>query len=713
MTAFPYTLDADGIATVMIDMPGPVNVMNEDFTSGMTEAFAALAKEQGLTGVVLASGKKTFFAGGDVKGMAAAPAEGFNTFITAAIARGRVLLRSIETLPVPVVAAINGAALGGGYELTLACNHRVAWDDRSVMIGLPEATLGLLPGGGGCVRMVKRFGIQKALPWLLSGRAVPAAEAHEQGLIDELAPTVEALVPQAKAWIIANRDNPEAALQPWDRPGYRIPGGGLETAAVRGFINYSAFRLFEETRGLLPNKQLIFDVAVESLKLDLDTALSIETRALVSCIISPVAKNMIAGNFLQMNEVKRGKSRPADPPRATVTKLGVIGAGMMGRGIAHVAAKAGIPVVLNDVSAEAAQQGKDYSAALLDKAMAAGKASEEEKAALLDRITPTADIADLAGCDLVIEAVFEQLDVKHEVIRAVEPLLAEGAVIASNTSTLPIRLIAEAAADPARVVGLHFFSPVERMALVEIIAAERTGETTLAAAFDFVRQIRKTPIVVGDSTGFFTSRTIGAQMWEAIAMVAEGVHPVRVDNLGRAIGLPVGPLTLHDEISQRLSVEINDTQHALGLITADARPGATALVRDLVAAGRGGRHHGGGYFDYAEGGKHIWPDLVARYHRPDLAISDTDIKDRILFAAVIESLKCLEEGVLRSVAEGNVGALLGIGAPTWTGGYIQFVNTYGLERFIDRCDELAERYGERLRAPAIVAATLAEGKVFA
>jgi 3-hydroxyacyl-CoA dehydrogenase/enoyl-CoA hydratase/3-hydroxybutyryl-CoA epimerase len=714
MAAFPYQKDADGIATVIIDMPGPVNVMTNAFTDDMAETVARLAVEEGLAGVVIASGKKTFFAGGDVKGMAAAPAEGFNRYITEAIGRGRAMMRSMERLPVPVVAAINGAALGGGYELTLACNHRIAWDDPSVVIGLPEATLGLLPGGGGCVRMVKRFGIQKALPYLLSGRRLSAREALAEGLVDELAPTAEALVPQAKAWILAHRGEADIALQPWDRKGYRVPGGGLDNPAVRGFINFGAFRLFEETRGLLPHKQLIFDIAVEALKLDIDAALQIETRGLVSCIVSPVTKNMMAANFLQMNEIKRGKSRPEGFEKTAIRRLGVIGAGMMGQGIAHVAAIAGIDVVLADVTAEAAERGKAHSEALLDKAMAKGKLDAAGKDAVLARIMPTGVMADLAGCDLVIEAVFEKLELKHEVSRAVEPLLAAGGIIASNTSTLPITRLAEAVADPARFIGLHFFSPVDRMPLVEIIRGESTSDETLARAFDFVRQIRMTPIVVRDKPGFFTSRTIGAQIWEGVQMVAEGVHPLRVDNLGKSIGLPVGPLTLHDEVSQRLSEEILATQKAMGLVPEGEgpRPEASRLVRAMVAEGRGGRRYGGGYYDYGDNGKTIWPALIECYYKPNAAIPDADVKDRLLFAAVIESLKCLDEGVLRSVAEGNVGALLGIGAPTWTGGYIQFVNTYGLQRFIDRCDELSARYGDRLKAPPIVARTLAAGGSF-
>ncbi|MBX9858129.1 MAG: enoyl-CoA hydratase/isomerase family protein [Sphingomonas sp.] len=714
MTAFPYTTDQDGIATILIDMPGAVNVMNDAFTTGMAETFATIAQDAAVKGVVLASAKPTFFAGGDVKSMSAAPKGGFNQLITEGIARGRTMIRAMERLKVPVAAAINGAALGGGYELTLAANYRVAWDDKSVLIGLPEATLGLLPGGGGIVRMTKKFGIQKALPYLLEGRIIPAAQAHAEGLIDELAPTLDALIPRAKAWILANKDNPDAAIQPWDRPGYVIPGGDLNNAVVRGFVHQFAFKLFEQTRGLLPNQQLIFDIAVESLKLDIDTALKIEGRGLVTLIVSPIGKNMMSANFLQMGEIRRGVSRPKGFERSTVSRIGVIGAGMMGQGIAYSAAMAGVAVVLKDVSLAAAERGKGYSAALLEKAVAKAKIDDARRQTVLDLITPTDRTEDLAGCELIIEAVFEKLELKHQVTKEAEGLLTEGGVWASNTSTLPISILASAAADPSRFVGLHFFSPVDKMPLVEIIRGEATSDAALAKAFDFVRQIKKTPIVVSDKVGFFTSRTIGAQLWEGIELVAEGVHPIRVDNLAKAFGMPVGPLTLHDEISQRLSVEVQETQLAMGLIKESDNPrtGATALVRELVAQGRGGRHYGGGYYDYDAGGKHIWPELVSRYYRADLTISDDDIKDRMLFSAVIESLKCLEEGVLHSVAEGNIGSLLGIGAPAWTGGYIQFVNTFGLQRFIDRCAELAERYGERFRAPAIIAEKLTAGASF-
>ncbi|MEM8986646.1 MAG: 3-hydroxyacyl-CoA dehydrogenase NAD-binding domain-containing protein [Pseudomonadota bacterium] len=714
MSGFAYEKDGDGVATVLIDMPGSVNVMNADFMEGMEGTIKSLTEDPDVVGVVLASGKKTFFAGGDVKGMAAMPGEGYNKMLTQGVMRGCDLFRALEKLKVPVVAAINGAALGGGYELTLVCNHRIAWDDRSVKIGLPEATLGLLPGGGGIVRLTKKFGLEKALPFLLKGKVVPAAKALEVGLIDETVPSVDDLLPRAKAWILEHKDDPNAAVQPWDLPGYEIPGGDLSNPAVRGLINSSSFKLFEETRGLLPNKPLILDIAVESLKLDLDTALKIESRGLVSLIISPVTKNMMSANFFQMNEIKRGRSRPEGFERATVNKVGVIGAGMMGQGIANVSAMAGIEVVLKDVSLENAEKGKAYTEGLLNKALKKGNIDEARKEEILGLITPTDNNADLAGCDLIVEAVFEKLELKHQITEEAEGQLVDGGVWGTNTSTLPITRLAEASKDPSRFVGLHFFSPVDRMALVEIICGEQTSDETLAKAFDYVRQIRKTPIVVNDNVGFFTSRTIGAQIWEGLQMVGEGLHPLRVDNLAKAFGMPVGPLTLHDQISLRLSIDVAKTQREMGLIKEgeNSRPLATELVNSLVAQGRGGRSYGGGYYDYTDGEKTIWPGLIEQYYRPDFEISEEDIKDRMLFAPVIESLKCLQEGVLRSVADANIGSLLGIGAPAWTGGYVQFINTYGLQRFIDRCDELAERYGERFKAPTIVAEKLAAGEQF-
>lgn len=715
MSLFGYEIDEDGVATILIDMPGSVNVMNAEFTDTMDTVVKQLAEDANVIGVVIASGKDTFFAGGDVKGMAAAPGEGYNELITEGIARGRLMIRGLEQLKVPVVAAINGAALGGGYELTLACNHRIAWDDKSVVIGLPEVTLGLMPGGGGVVRLTKKFGFQKACPFLLEGKILPAEKALEAGLVDELTPTRDGLLSRGKAWVLENKDNSEAAIQPWDVPGYKIPGGDLSHPGMSGMLHFAAFSLFKDTRGLLPNKQLILDTMVETLKLDIDTALKIEGRGLVSLIISPVSKNMMSANFFQINQIKRGASRPSGIERSKVKKIGVISADMEGQNIATISAMAGVEVVLHDASLARAKKDLTHVNDLLGSAAERAEIDADQVASVQQLITLTENASDLTGCDLIIDAGGGDVDSKVETTKAFEGQLNEDGVWVTRTSMLPTSLLAAASADPSRFIGFNILPTAGQTTVIEIVCGEETSDVTSAKAFDFVRQIRKTPIVVKDKPGFFSARTMGSQLWEAAEMVGEGVHPVRLDNLARAFGMSAGPLTMHDAMSQRLSVEEKETQLKLGLITDqdDPRPRGTALVADMVEQGRGGRAYDGGYFDYAGNEKMIWPGLLERYYKSDLDISDQDIKDRLLFASVIESLKCLEEGVLRTVADGNIGSLRGIGAPIWTGGYIQFVNTYGLEAFVERCGELASRYGERFNAPAIVAEKLATGETFA
>ena len=410
-------------------------------------------------------------------------------------------------------------------------------------------------------------------------------------------------------------------------------------------------------------------------------------------------------------------SRPLGLPQSATQKLGVIGAGMMGQGIAYVAAKAGIPVILKDMTLEAAEKGKAYSARVSDKKIERGLTTEADKETLLDLITPTDQDTDLQGCDLIIEAVFENMPLKNQITQTNENALAEGGIWATNTSTLPITQLAEASTAPENFIGLHFFSPVDRMKLVEIICGKKTSDKTLAKAFDFVEQINKLPIVVNDSVGFFTSRVFGKPLEEGVAMVAEGVHPERLEQLGKDLGMPVGPLASYDEVSERLVLEILDTHIAMGLVDPDndPTPESTQLLRTLFCEHqRGGRRFGGGFYDYSDNGKTLWPPLIEQYYQPDIdqSISDQDIKDRMLFRAVIESLKCLEENVLRSVADGNTGSLYGIGAPKWTGGYIEFVNGYGLKPFIERCDALAERYGDRFKPPAIAHDYLRNHKTF-
>jgi len=441
----------------------------------------------------------------------------------------------------------------------------------------------------------------------------------------------------------------------------------------------------------------------------------VESRGLTYLAMTPVAKNMISTFFFAMNRVNRGGSRPQGVPPQQIKKLGVLGAGMMGQGIAYVAAMAGINVVLKDVSEDAASRGKAYSERLLDKRVQRGKLTEEKKQAILDLILPTVNNDDLAGCDLIVEAVFENMSLKHKITRELEGQLAADGVWGSNTSSLPITQLAEASANPANFIGIHFFSPVDKMPLVEIICGAETSDETLAKAYDFARQIRKTPIVVNDSLGFFTSRTFGTYLDEGVRLVAEGLHPVQVENMGKAIGMPVGPLAVYDEVSLELTRKAQETWAEMGVLDKFSDGTITrGVINTLVGEhGRGGRHHGGGFYDYAEdGSKAIWPGLLELYYQPQASVPEADMRDRLLFRQVIEALRCLESGVLRTVDDGNIGSIMGIGAPPWTGGLIQFVNTYGLERFAARCAVLAEHYGERFLAPAIVQQKLAAGERF-
>ena len=715
MSVFKYEKDANGIVTVTMDQSGPVNAMNEEYRVAMAETVDKLEQEEGLAGVVFTSAKKVFFAGGDLHELLAAQPGNEAQFMEM-LHNVKSKLRRLEKLPVPVVAAINGAALGGGFEICLACNYRIAWDDKAVQLGLPEVGLGLLPGGGGVVRMVNLLGLEKALPYLLEGKKVAPVEALAEGMIHEVVPTLAELVPRAKAWILENKGNAEAAVQLWDRKGHRIPGGDANSPKVAQLLMMAPAVLRQKTRGLLPAPEKILDCAAEAARLDLDTALEIESAGLTYLAVTPQAKNMITTFFFGMNQVNGGASRPAGVAPYTTKKVGVLGAGMMGQGIAYVSAMAGIEVILKDVSLEAAEKGKAYSGNLLQKRVARGRMSEQQMQQVLDLIKPTADDADLSGCDLIIEAVFENIELKHRITRDTEGYLADNGVWGSNTSTLPITQLAEASSKPDRFIGIHFFSPVDKMPLVEIICGEHTSDETLARAFDYTRQIRKTPIVVNDSLGFFTSRTFGTYLDEGVRLLSEGAHPVQIDAMGKAVGMPVGPLAVYDEVSLELTRKAQATWKEMGVLDKWGDGSVARQVLDTMVGeyGRGGRHHGGGFYEYPEtGGKTIWPKLYELYYRPEVSISEQDMRDRLLFRPVIESLKCLESGVLRSVADGNVGSILGIGAPVWTGGYIQFVNTYGAQRFVERCAELADKYGERFVAPQIAVERARSGEAFA
>ncbi|ORT54114.1 3-hydroxyacyl-CoA dehydrogenase NAD-binding domain-containing protein [Streptomyces sp. CB03238] len=717
-TTIRWEQDETGVVTLVLDDPDQsANTMNQAFKASIAAvADRAEAEKDSIRGIIYTSAKKTFFAGGDLKDMMkAGPADARQVFeASTEIKRS---LRRIETLGKPVVAAINGAALGGGYEIALASHHRIALDAPGSKIGLPEVTLGLLPGGGGVTRTVRLMGIADALlKVLLQGTQYPPQRALENGLVHEVAATEEEMLAKARAFIDAH---PESQ-QPWDVPGYKIPGG--TPAHPKFAANLPAFpaNLKKQLGGApYPAPRNILAAAVEGSQVDFETALTIEARYFTELVTGQTAKNMIQAFFFDLQAVNSGASRPQGIEPRTVRKVAVLGAGMMGAGIAYSCAKAGIDVVLKDVSAEAAEKGKAYSVKLLDKALARGRTTEAKRDALLARITPTADPADLAGCDAVIEAVFEDTALKHKVFQEIQDIVAPDALLCSNTSTLPITLLAEGVERPADFIGLHFFSPVDKMPLVEIIKGERTGDEALARAFDLVRQINKTPIVVNDSRGFFTSRVIGQFINEGVALVGEGVEPASIEQAAAQAGYPAKVLSLMDELTLTLPRKIrNETRRAVEEAggTWQEHPADAVIDRMVDEFGRTGRSGGAGFYDYDEEGKRqgLWPGLREHFSKPEAAVPFDDMKERMLFSEALDTVRCLEEGVLTSVADANIGSIMGIGFPAWTGGVLQYINGYegGLPGFVARARELAERYGERFEPPALLVEKAERGGTF-
>ncbi len=716
-TTIRWEQDDTGVVTLVLDDPEQsANTMNQAFKDSIAAvADRAEAEKDAIRGIIYTSAKKTFFAGGDLKDMIkVGPENARQAFDTGnAIKRS---LRRIETLGKPVVAAINGAALGGGYEIALAAHHRVALDAPGSRIGLPEVTLGLLPAGGGVTRTVRLMGITDALlKVLLQGTQYNPRRALENGLVHEVAATPEEMMAKARAFIDAN---PESQ-QPWDRPGYRIPGG--TPAHPKFAANLPAFpaNLKKQTAGApYPAPRNILAAAVEGSQVDFETALTIEARYFTELVTGQIAKNMIQAFFFDLQAVNSGANRPQGVEPRTVRKAAVLGAGMMGAGIAYSCARAGIEVVLKDVSAEAAQRGKAYSEKLCAKAVERGRTTQEKADALLARITPTADPGALAGCDAVIEAVFEDTSLKHKVFQEIQDIVEPDALLCSNTSTLPITTLAKGVTRPADFIGLHFFSPVDKMPLVEIIKGERTGDEALARAFDLVRQINKTPIVVNDSRGFFTSRVIGHFITEGVAMVAEGIEPASVEQAAAQAGYPAKVLSLMDELTLTLPRKIRDearraVEEAGG--TWAGHPSDTVIDRMVDEFGRPGRSGGAGFYDYEDGkrGK-LWPGLREHFTKPGHEIPFEDMRERMLFSEALDTVRLLEEGVLTSVADANIGSILGIGFPGWTGGVLQYINGYegGLPGFVARARELAERYGERFTPPALLVEKAERGERF-
>ncbi len=701
--------DADHIAVVTFDLKDrSTNVINRSLLEPFSEIVEGLLTDESLTGIILTSAKRDFIAGADLDMLAQAsdPAETFNM-----IESFKALLRKLELLKKPVVAAINGTALGGGYEVALAAKYRVAINDPKTKLGLPEVTLGLLPGGGGTQRLSRMIGIQASLPLLLEGKQLNPEAAKEAGLIDELAKDRADMMEKARIWI---KNNPRA-MQPWDSRKFRYPGGDSKHPAVAQMWAIAPSMLNLKTHGNYRAPRLIMASVFEGSLVNFDTASRIESRYFTSLACGQESKNMIGAFWHQLNSIKKGASRPAAESRP-VKRVGILGAGMMGSGIAYSAARAGIEVVLKDVTNEQAENGKAYSEKLLKKRVRRGRMDKQKMASILDLIQPTTNVDDLANCDLIIEAVFENRELKAQVTKETEAVLSAGYVFASNTSTLPITGLAKASKAPAQFIGLHFFSPVDKMPLVEIIVGEETSEATLAYAFDFVLQIAKTPIVVNDSRGFYTSRVFSTYVMEGLAMLREGQDAQRIEQAGFRAGMPVGPLAVSDEVSLSLMAHIMDQTERDAIAegkTVDNHPGQE-VVRSMVKQfDRPGKKAGKGFYDYPQGeSKRLWPQLHDHYPPQEALLSIDEMVRRITFIQAIETVRCLDEGVLTTTADANLGSVFGWGFAPFKGGTLQFINDFGLAAFADEADRLTQTYGARFKTPERIRQMAQAGETF-
>lgn len=705
-----YAKDAEGIVTLTLNNPNKsANIINTAFGEALRNTVAKLQQEKdSITGIIITSAKDTFMAGADIDEMFA---ETEAKYFFERAEQLKAAFRYIETQGKPVVAAINGTALGGGYEVTLACHWRIAIDNPKLQLGFPEVTLGLLPGAGGVTRLVRMIGLQPALPYLTEGKKVNPKEALADGLINELAKDKEELLAKAHAWVKTHA----SAKQPWDENGYKMPGGSPLTPKVAQMLPVVPAMLTKKTYNNYPAPLAIISAAIEGASVDFDTATRIESRYFTQLATGKVAKNMIKAFWTQLNSINAGGSRPKVEAKGVFKKVGVLGAGMMGSAIAYCIASNGMECVLKDVSEEAVAKGKAYSENLVKKRVSKGKMTEQAAAEVLGRITPTTKTEDLKGCELIIEAVIEDRNIKAIVTKEAEDQIAEGAIFASNTSTLPITGLAEKSQRPKNFIGLHFFSPADKMPLVEIIVGKETSDETLARAFDFVKAIKKTPIVVNDSRGFYTSRVFATYVLEGIALLAEGNNARAIEMAGLIAGMPVGPLALTDEVSLTLISHIRkqtvEDLKAEGKIPPahGAYPVVDKMVGELK---RPGKAAGAGFYEYPQGGKkHLWEGLKANFpegkHLPE-----QDMIERLMFIQVIETVRCLQEGVLRSVADANIGSIFGWGFAPFKGGTLQYVNDYGTKQFVARAKELNAQYGERFAVPALLEQMAVEGKEF-
>ncbi len=696
--------DDDNIVILTIQQSRKMNVLDEHFSDDLEKIAQSFIEDKDSKGLIITSDKDSFIVGADIDQFAniQSPKQAFDF-----VEHFKKVLRSLETCGKPVVAALTGTALGGGLEVALGCHYRIAVDQPNAKYGLPEVKLGLLPGGGGTQRLMRLVGMQKALELMTQGTKLTTQAAHQLGIIDAVVTDKTSLIEQAKQWI---HEHP-TAQQPWDAKGFKIPQGNALTPQNAQMLSIAPAMANQKSHGNYPAITHILSCVFEGSLVDIDTGLALESRYFVACAMSQVSKNMIGTLWHQLNSINKGQSRPKSIPPYQTKKVGVLGAGMMGAGIAYVSAKAGIDVVLLDTTMENADKGKMYSENLLDKAIAKGRSNDRKKQSLLDKIQTTTDYADLADCDLVIEAVFEDRDIKAKCTQQTEAVTASDAIFASNTSTLPITGLAKASGRPKQFIGLHFFSPVDKMPLVEIIMGEQTDETTLAKAFDYVLQIGKTPIVVNDSRGFYTSRVFATYITEGSAMLSEGVHPRLIEVAGIKSGMPVGPLALQDEVSLGLMLHINEqTKKDLQKEGKEMPHHPADNVVELMGKthGRLGKKVGKGFYDYPEGGeKQLWSGLSNLFPVADTQPTQQELIDRFMFIQANETARCYEENVINSIADANIGSIFGWGFAPHHGGTLQFINAYGVDNFVARSQQLAERYGERF-APAQVLVAMAK-----
>ncbi len=681
----------DGIAIITLDVPGrSMNVIGAQMLADLAAWVDEAAADSALCGVVITSAKRDFIAGADILEMIELYDEGLT--LQQGYERSQVmsrLLRRIETCGKPFAAAINGLALGGGFELCLACHYRVLNNEPRVVVGLPEVKIGLLPGAGGTQRVPRLIGIAEAMKLLTDGRHVRPAEALKLGLVHELA-APDRVIETARRWLLERAD----PVQPWDKKGFSVPGGA-GTAASQMYT-LGAARIAADTQHNFPAPLAILSSLYEGTVLPMDLALQIESKYFAKLVTGVVARNLMRTSFVNKGLADKLARRPADVPKSVVRKLGVLGAGMMGGGIAYSAACAGIDVVLLDTSMELADKGRARIADLLAKERARGTRSAPDAEAALQRIRVTSQFEHLVGCEFIIEAVFEQRDIKEQVIRQAETVLDERVVFASNTSTLPIGGLAALSLRPNQFIGLHFFSPVEKMPLVEVIVAKATSNATLARALDLVGQLRKTPIVVNDGRGFYTSRIFGTFVHEGMRMLEEGIAPALIENAARMAGMAVGPLAVSDEVSIELLWKVI-SQSAQDLGSSYVKPpGYSVVQRFVVTLGRLGRRHGAGFYDYPPGlPKRLWRGLADIYARSHQQPGAEEIKKRLLYIQALESARCFEEGVMAHPADADLGSILGWGFPSWTGGTLSLIETVGLKAFVADCDRLAALHGDR------------------